>query len=502
MNTQPSLRQIVYDKDRALHFRRVGKGPPIVLLHESPRSSLVLMPLALRLANDFTVFALDTPGYGISDPLKLDRPSIEDFADAVARSLRSAGLTRVPVYGTHTGATIAAALGVRHPGLVSGLVLDGYPVFTRHERDLHEAFYLPDFSPCWDGSHALSLWSRVRDQFNFFPWYLRGESARQTTTRPSLEKLRAVFHDFLRSGAFYSVAYSASFRFDPNTTLAALTIPFHVTARETDVLCGHLERLPPLPDHCTASLSSPDPDIWAANMARLLRAIPGHAVAPAPIDSLIATPDGSTGLVDGKLLIRCYGDAAAQDPLILLHDTPGSARLVSNAAHRYAEDRLVITPELPGHGISEPFPKGLESAEALGHLIMRSIARFGAEKAEIAGVGFGDVMAKSVAAKCDGICYVAGKVGRPPEPFVPIEPELSPRWDGADLVASWFAIREREISQVSYGARGELIAGADIERMHASFVAHCLADGQDREFLAAAGIKHSQEAEGSSETTQ
>jgi len=37
-----------------LHYRRAGEGPPVVLLH--------------RLARNFTLVAVDTPGYGLSAP--------------------------------------------------------------------------------------------------------------------------------------------------------------------------------------------------------------------------------------------------------------------------------------------------------------------------------------------------------------------------------------------------------------------------------------------------
>jgi tRNA (guanine-N1)-methyltransferase len=49
--------------------RIVGSGPPVLLLHPSPQSGAFSLPMARRLAPDFTAIALDTPGYGLSDPL-------------------------------------------------------------------------------------------------------------------------------------------------------------------------------------------------------------------------------------------------------------------------------------------------------------------------------------------------------------------------------------------------------------------------------------------------
>src|SRR5690606_14891693 len=63
-------RHFAYTQDgRRIHYRRAGSGPPLVLLHASPSSSRVQIPLLRAWADDFTVIALDTPGFGLSDPL-------------------------------------------------------------------------------------------------------------------------------------------------------------------------------------------------------------------------------------------------------------------------------------------------------------------------------------------------------------------------------------------------------------------------------------------------
>lgn len=488
MNAEPINRQLVHDRGRALHFRRIGNGPPVVLLHESPRSSVALMPLATRIAKEFTVFALDTPGYGLSDPLPMDRPTIDDFADAVARSLRAAGLSRVPVYGTHTGATIAAAMGVRHPDLVSGLVLDGYPVFSGFERDLHESFYLPEFSPRWDGSHIVSLWSRVRDQFDFFPWYLRGQCSRLPAPKPGIERHRAVFDDFLCSGPAYAIAYSASFRFDLIDTLLAVQTPFHIIARDSDLLRDHLQRLPVLPKGCTAAPAPSRPDPWAAHIASLLRRIPGQLDAPDMSDSCRFQAGGALGLGAGSLFFRIYGAPSERPPLVLIHDSPGSGKLIADMARRHATDRLVIVPELPGHGTSDPLCETGDVAAALVDQIERCVETFDPRDFEIAGSGFGDAVARALTDASPRLWHVGGKPEITVSPQVAPDPPLSERWDGADLLAQWFLLREEELACQSADGP-ERIVGAAIDRLHARFVAQTLAKGNDAALLAALGIR-------------
>ena len=79
---------------RQVHYRRAGSGPPVVLLHQSPKSSEELVPLFLLLAENFTVLAPDTPGYGLSDPIVSPDADIEIdvFADAVAEFFDGMGL--------------------------------------------------------------------------------------------------------------------------------------------------------------------------------------------------------------------------------------------------------------------------------------------------------------------------------------------------------------------------------------------------------------------------
>ena len=81
---------------RLVHYRTCGQGPCVVLLHDSPRSSRLHLATMRYLARRFTVVALDTPGYGLSDPLPLRDPHIEDFAAFLGQTLAQLGLRPIP----------------------------------------------------------------------------------------------------------------------------------------------------------------------------------------------------------------------------------------------------------------------------------------------------------------------------------------------------------------------------------------------------------------------
>jgi pimeloyl-ACP methyl ester carboxylesterase len=93
--------------DRQLHFHRAASGPPVVCFHASPPSAEQLLPVTRQLARSFTVLAFDTPGYASSDPVPVEEPRIEHYAEAVAQAV--AGLDGYP-------RSMAARLRVRHRG--------------------------------------------------------------------------------------------------------------------------------------------------------------------------------------------------------------------------------------------------------------------------------------------------------------------------------------------------------------------------------------------------
>jgi pimeloyl-ACP methyl ester carboxylesterase len=125
--------------------------PPLVLLHQTPRSVDEFAEAIPRLAGERRVIAIDTPGYGCSDRVP-GQPSVEEYAGAVLDALQALGIDRFVPAGHHTGAIIAVELAAAAPARVERVVLSG-PV------DLDEAGreFLKPFFRQWtiapDGSH-------------------------------------------------------------------------------------------------------------------------------------------------------------------------------------------------------------------------------------------------------------------------------------------------------------------------------------------------------------
>ena len=91
-----------------LHYRMLGEGPPVFLMHSSPLSSAFMLGQLQVLADaGYRAIALDTPGYGQSDPLPTPPQSLTDYARAFLAGIDAMGgidTTRFALYGTASGA--------------------------------------------------------------------------------------------------------------------------------------------------------------------------------------------------------------------------------------------------------------------------------------------------------------------------------------------------------------------------------------------------------------
>lgn len=212
-----------------LHYRMLGDGPPVFLLHSSPLSSAFMMgQLQVLAAAGHRAVALDTPGYGQSDPLPATPQSLTDYAHAFLAGIDAMGridTRRFALYGTATGAQLALALARLAPQRITRLVLDNCALFTDAQVADWEPRYFPDLTPRADGSHMTKVWEVARRQFVSFPWFSEAPEHRLDRPPVPLAVVQSMANHFLLATPGYDAAYRLAFHAENARSFQGLVVP-------------------------------------------------------------------------------------------------------------------------------------------------------------------------------------------------------------------------------------------------------------------------------------
>jgi pimeloyl-ACP methyl ester carboxylesterase len=238
-----------------LHWqvRQAGAAdaPVLVLLHPSPRSSAMFEPWMKRLAAQFRILAVDTPGYGGSDPLPSPPTQLADYVPPLRALLLDLAGPRFALYGSATGAQIAIAYSLMHPADVQHLFVDNAAHFTPAEHADIVSRYFPDLTPCADGRHLQTAWSLCQAMATYFPWYLQYDAHRFRAGTPSAAEVHASVCELLAAGPGWAGAYRAAFDHENAAHVMALQVPTTVFRWQGSMLLKHINALlaHPLPAH-------------------------------------------------------------------------------------------------------------------------------------------------------------------------------------------------------------------------------------------------------------
>lgn len=460
--TLPTVRKGFVDVPSGqVHYRAAGFGPPVVLLHDSPRSSVMHTEMLQALAGEFTAIAIDTPGYGHSTPLPADPvPTIPDYARALAATLEAFGIARCPVYGFHTSSKINLQFAVDHPDRVSLAILDGLSLPPGGPPEDFITRYMKPYVIQEDGSHLASSWARGRDLFRFFPWFDLRPQARLPLDQPDEKFLHRYVLDMLHSGAHYSAAYSAAMRYLALPRVEQVRARTVFMCRENDPLYAYLDALPrELPDGCSIERLPGDRESWAERVIALLRE--GSAEAEGNAPSGIRLPDplarprraetrGYVNLPHGQVHLRRFGDGGGR-PVLLLHECPGSSAGLRDLAAALGSDRTVYAIDLPGIGESDPLPTPdvASYAAALGQLLDALGLTQVDVVAEFTAVPFAVELARIAANRVHALCFDGAWLPGAAERRALWRlycPALPVRSDGTHMLSLWHRIRDQELS--------------------------------------------------------
>jgi pimeloyl-ACP methyl ester carboxylesterase len=116
---------------KPLHYRVVGKGSPVLLLHGFAEDSRIWDTLEAPLAGSYQLILPDIPGSGKSEAWEGNEndaegsssPSLEDLAEAMKQVLDAEGIGTCTMIGHSMGGYITLAFAEKYPGRLDGFGL-------------------------------------------------------------------------------------------------------------------------------------------------------------------------------------------------------------------------------------------------------------------------------------------------------------------------------------------------------------------------------------------
>ena len=455
-------RHFVHVDGRAVHYRRVGQGPALVMLPAAPLSGASLASRMQTLADRWTVIALDTPGYGRSAALPVMQPSVDDYADALEQTLRALGLGRVVLYGRHAGACIAVALAVRAPDRVVAIWCDGYPVTGDVGPAAAHGGAVATVAPAWDGSHLTWHWYRQREEFIHWPGPDGEDDGRADTDLPAPDELHRGTLDRLTATPCHTAAAAAVGRIDARAILARVSCPVLFAARPGDAFYRAVRALPALPAYMQV-VAVPRDAAAAATMARdsLERFTSGLTQAPPP-----PACGAGPGYLDGpygELAIEC-GGAGDGPPWLLLPPAPGASVLLDGEGERHRPPGPWVSVDLPGHGDSAPASDELHRLAAYAEAIEWVCHELALSGPMIHGSGTGAAVALELALRrrvCPRLLTLDDlpllEDDEREDWLARLALDLAPTPEGAHLLRAWHQLRDLALwTPARAGRRGAI----------------------------------------------
>lgn len=203
-----SLRSLDFEGSR-ISYVDEGVGPPVLLLHGAPFTSLAFVRVIRELRRHHRVIAPDLPGFGYSEKPPAFADTLDDYATFVERFCRALQLERLFVYVNDASGSFGLAAAARLAPDISGLIVA-------------DTVQIPLTGIAWIVKQVLKhvVSSRpvrfLNRRFNLFPWlvasvapwlhpFARAERLaliRQFDTREKRDRVIALFESMGRDEEF------------------------------------------------------------------------------------------------------------------------------------------------------------------------------------------------------------------------------------------------------------------------------------------------------------
>ena len=316
----------------------------------------------IELAKDFKLIALDTPGYGLSDPLLKKNPKAKDFANATISTLEKLKVNQYILYGTHTGAHIALEVAISS-SKVKYLIIDGISFYNSAEKKELLKKYAPKFTPHYSGGHLVKAWHHTRDQTLYYPWF--NKTKRIKRKLPSSNYLHKVVIAKLRADINYIKGYRAAFSHNTQGAFKKLKTKTVLYSRSDDVLEKHVNRVKKLNSNIhIINLNNKNQLIESIkNKFDTIKINSYYNKSIQPTSSRYIVVNGS------QQLIRIFGEDK-KNSVIILHGIGGNSLSNISLQKALSKNRKVISFDIPGNGFSDNIKNKTKIASYSKNLIL------------------------------------------------------------------------------------------------------------------------------------
>ena len=106
-----------------LRYKKIGKGPAILLLHTFRNRLEYSDSLGAQLKKNFTVYSIDLPGFGDS-PINIKTTyDLSFFTNSIVDFIKGLKINNLKIAGESIGASLAASVSVKIPNIVKEIFL-------------------------------------------------------------------------------------------------------------------------------------------------------------------------------------------------------------------------------------------------------------------------------------------------------------------------------------------------------------------------------------------
>ena len=117
------IEKFILDDNTYIRFKKIGKGPPILLLHTFRNRLEYSDKLGKLLEDKFTVYSIDLPGFGDSPINTSTNYNLDFFTKSIVSFIKKIQMKNLTIAGESIGATLAASVSVKLPKVVKKILM-------------------------------------------------------------------------------------------------------------------------------------------------------------------------------------------------------------------------------------------------------------------------------------------------------------------------------------------------------------------------------------------